>query len=139
VLSDLRAGKPARQAFRDAGLTPGVTQRLAPTAFRKLANGRVVVRPADRLLRVLYLPDDTAPGGKRELSTRDSDQSAVISEYWRAVRRYLHTGDTAGLVALRGTSVIASNGKAVPLLTDIAALRRLANAGVLTFETIYSR
>jgi len=139
VLSDLRAGKPRRQAFRDAGLTPQAAHRLAPTAFRKLPNGRIVVRPTDRLLRVLYLPDDTAPGGKREVSTRDSHQAAVISEYWRAVRRFLRTGERTGLVMLRGRSVIASNGKSVPLLTDTSALRRLANAGVLTFESIYSR
>jgi hypothetical protein len=138
VIADQRAGKPARQALRDAHLTGPTVRQWAPSAFRKQRNGRYIVRPHDRLLRPLYLPDAAVPGGMREVTIRDSRQATVVSAYWRGVRRYLRTGESSELLAFQGQS-ITTGRRVVPLLTDRAALQKLANAGVFSFETLYAK
>jgi len=79
--------------------------------------------------------------GLREVATTDSRQAHVVSEYWIAVHRYLDpkTGDASALQTFKGKRIVDANGKRVSLLTDLAELDRLGNAGVLSFETIYAK
>jgi hypothetical protein len=104
-----------------------------------LPNGRYAVQPHDRLLRVLNVIDEAVPGGLREVATRDSRQATVISAYWRAVDLYVSKGVATSLPAFEGRMVIDAEGHRIPLVTDRATLERLANAGVLSFESIYAR
>ena len=62
-----------------------------------------------------------------------------MSHYFAALRRFLQTGDASALNAFRRTRITTADRSTVRLLTDIPALKRLANAGVLSFEAIYAR
>jgi hypothetical protein len=73
----------------------------------------------------------------REVATRDSRQATLVSHFWRALHHYQSTGDTTGLRAFRRTAVTDAGGKRVPLLTDLASLDRLGEAGAFSFESIY--
>lgn len=77
--------------------------------------------------------------GLRGISVRDSRQASQIGRYWNAVARYLRTGDTSALRKFRGKHIVDATGARVLLLTDLDELDRLGNAGVLSFETIYTR
>jgi len=123
--------------MEDADTDARTIVRLAGSALRKLKDGRYVARAQDRLLRVIYVPDDTVPGGMREVATRDSRQATRVSHFWSTLHQYQSTGDATGLLAFRGTVVIDSAGKRVPLLTDLATLDRLGDAGAFSFESIY--
>jgi len=138
AIGDLRAGKPETQALADAGVTKKLVQTWGAAAFRR-QSGRLVMRSHDSLLRVLYLPDPTMPDGKREVATTDSRQATLVSEYWHAVRRWVRYGKAEGLLAFEGVLVTTASGKQVPLLTDRSKLRRLALAGVLSFESLYAK
>jgi len=139
VLADVRKGKPEAQALADAGLTREVVHTWAPSAFRQMPSGRRIVRPNDTVFRVAYLPDPGQPDGKRPVAPADFRQAQIISEYWHAVRRWVRYGDAQALLAFQGVSVNTANGKKVALLTDRSTLRRLALAGVLSFESIYPK
>lgn len=136
TVTEIRAGVSLRRAARKFGLDPRTVQRLAPSALRKLRNGRWVARPHDRLLRVLVNPTQK---GLHEIGVRDSRQASLLGKYWVAVERYRDTGDTSVLREFRGKYVIDTNGKRNRLLTDLDALNRLGSAGVLSFETLYAR
>jgi hypothetical protein len=104
--------------------------------LHKQRNGRYVVRPADSLLRVLVTP---GKDGMIELATRDSRQASIVGAHWNAVQQFLRTGDSSGLASFHNVRIDTIDGASVPLLTDPAALTRLANAGVFSFESIYSK
>jgi hypothetical protein len=135
-VSKMREGRSLRAAAREVGLSPDLLRRLAGRAIRKGTKGRYVVTANDQLLRVLVIP---SPDGTREIAVRDSRVASRVAEYWNAVHRYLGRSDVAALAAFEGVSIRAADGVSVPLLTDRAALDRLANAGVLSFESIYAR
>jgi hypothetical protein len=137
VVSKLREGLPFHVAVRDVDTNARTIVRLAGSALRRLKDGRYVVRAADRLLRVVYLPDDSVPGGLREVATRDSRQVTRVANYWHAVNRYVSTGEASGLLSFRRKAVMDAEGHRVPLLTDLATLNQLAEAGVLSFESVY--
>jgi hypothetical protein len=87
-------------------------------------------------LRVLVIP---IADGMQEIAVRDSRIAGRVAEYWNAVHRYLGRGDVAALAVFEDITITDASGLVVPLLTDRAALDRLANAGVLSFESIYAR
>jgi hypothetical protein len=137
VVSRMRADIVSlRRAAMDAGLRPEVVLRLAGSALWKTPKGPYLVRPADRLLRVLVIPSD---GGLREVDVRDSRKATRIAEYLNAVHRYLTRGDRSALQAFEGSIVRTASGERVVLLTDVSSLDQLAGAGVLSFESIYAR
>lgn len=138
VLSKMRKGIPFRRAVDEVDTDARTVLRLAGSTLRK-GRGGYVVQARDRLLRVLYLPDEDRPGGLQEVTTRDSRQATRASNYWHGVHRYLTTGDAIGLAPFRGKTITDAQGKRIRLLTDLAALDRLASAGVLSFESIYAR
>ena len=137
VISKMRAeGVSLRQASREFGVDPRTVVRLGGPALQKRANGRYAAKASDRLLRVLVVPTRK---GLREVAVRDSRQAGRVAEYWNAVQTFLATGDPAALRKFRGKHITDANRKRIPFLTDLKALDRLGNAGVLRFESLYSR
>ena len=137
AISKMRADDVSlHQASREFGLDPRTVVRLGRPALRKRVNGRYAVKASDRLLRVLVIP---TRGGLREIAVRDSRQASQIAEYWNAVQTYLATGDAAALRKFRRKHIVDANRKRIPFLTDRRVLDRLGNAGVLSFESLYSR
>jgi hypothetical protein len=136
VVSEARATrKSPRKIAKRLGIEFKTVLRMTGRVIRK-RNGRYVAQSTDKLLRVLVIPTKK---GLREIATRDSRQASLIAEYWIAVSRYLDTGDASALRKFEGKRVVDANGKRVRLLTDLAELDRLGNAGVLSFETVYAR
>jgi hypothetical protein len=124
------------EASREFGLNPRKVIRLGHPALRKGANGRYRVRDGYLLLHVLVLP---APNGLIEIAVLDPKEASVIGRYWAAVHKYLETGDTSALHKIRRKTVTDADGKRVRLIKDLAELDRLASAGVLSFESLYSK
>jgi hypothetical protein len=129
-------GTSLQQASREVGVAPSTVKRWGKTALRKNRSGKFVAKRTDRLLRVLMIPTADGP---REIAVRNSRHASLLGEYWAAVQKYLETGDTSGVEEFRGKHVTDASGKQVPFLTDLAELDRLGSAGVLSFESLYSR
>lgn len=136
AVTEMRVGASRRQAARKFELDPRMVQQRAPSALRKLRNGRWVAKSNDRLLRVLVIPGRK---GLREIGVRDSRQASLLGKYWTAVELYHDTGDASALKEFRGKHIVDAHGKQVRLLTDRRALDRLGSAGILSFESLYAR
>jgi hypothetical protein len=137
VVSQMRAnGISLRKASREAGIDPRAVATLAKSSLKKGKRGRYAVTPNDKLLRVLALPTRK---GVREVALRDSRQASVVGKYWDAVQKYLRTGDESSLKQFRRKRIVDTNKKHIRFITDADQLDRLANAGVLSFESIYGR
>jgi hypothetical protein len=129
-------GVSLQQAAREFGVPPKEVVRLGSSALRRNPSGRYVAKAEDDLLRVLSIPGTR---GLREIAFDDSREASVVGKYWDAVGLYLQTGDASGLREFRRKSVWDANGRRLALLTDLDELDRLGSAGVLSFESIYSR
>jgi len=136
AVSKVRAHGSLPQAAKDVGLDPRTVLRWGKPALRKLRNGRYAAKASDRLLRVLVV---LTHGGKREIALRDSRQASLIAEHWNAADRYVSTGEASAVRKFRDKWITDANGIKHLLLTDLAELNRLGNAGVLSFESIYAR
>lgn len=136
LVSRVREGESLHHALKEAGVSRLTAIRLAGSALRKKPNGQYAAAPHDRLLRVLVVPDEH---GMREIAVKDSREARKVSQYLNALRQQQHTGDASGLHAFARMRITDASGKRVRLLTDVPSLNRLANAGVLSFETIYAR
>ena len=136
VLTDMRSGASRAQASRKYKRDPRKVLQAAPSAFRKLKNGRYAAKAWDRLLRVLVVPTRK---GLAETGFNDSRQATILGEYWNTVELYRDTGDASELRKFRGEYVIDGSGKRIPLLTNLRELDRLGSAGVLSFESLYAR
>jgi hypothetical protein len=137
VISKMRSeGKSLTQASRDFGIDPRAIRSRAGSALRKAKNGRYVAKSNDNLLRVLVIP---SPQGLSEIAVRGSDNASKIAEYSDAVQTYLRTGDSSKLKKFRRLKLLDEKGKRIKLVTDLAKLRELGSAGVLSFESLYRR
>jgi len=132
----MKSGHSARRAAQIVGLPYRKFLRLARMTLAKRPNGRYRAKRVDRLLRVLGL---LTRGGIREIAVRDSLEATKLAKYWDAVHRFVANGDATRLRQFRGKHIIDTNGVRHPLLTDLAEIDRLANAGVLSFESLYRR
>lgn len=136
TVSKMRAEKTSlKKAALEIGVRPETVKRWAGSALEK-RNGRFSAKKSDQLLRVLKVP---SADGTREIAVRGSKRASLLGEYWAALQRYLETGDASRLAEFRGKSVKAADGTEIPLLTDRAELNRMGSAGVLSFESLYSR
>jgi hypothetical protein len=124
------------RAAREIGISPSSVTRWGRSALRKNKTGRYTAKRTDRLLRVLMVP---ASDGPREVAVRNSRQASLLAEYWIAVQKYLETGDASAVEKFQGKLITDASGKKVPLLTELGELNRLGSAGVLSFESLYSR
>ena len=137
VIAKMRSeGASLTKASREFGLNPKTVKTRAGTALRKTKSGRYVPRPSDKLLRVLVIPD---PQGQREVVVKDSIVASKIAEYSDAVQKFLRTGDSSRLKKFRRIRLLEENGQRIKLVTDLAELQRLGSAGVLSFESLYTR
>ena len=73
----------------------------------------------------------------QEVTLRDSRDATTVAEYANALRRFTH-GDRAALQPFQDVRITV-RGHKVSLLTEPQALDQLANAGVLSFESLYAR
>ena len=136
ALTRMREGASLTRASRDVGVNRRTVERLAGSALKRGPSGRYAARATDRLAREVRLP---AVDGLQDVTVRDSKQARLIGEYWNAVHLYLTTGETRDLQRFANRYVIDVNGRRIPFLVDRDLLDELGNAGVLSFESIYSR
>lgn len=125
-----------REASREFGLDPRVVARFGKSALRKRKNGEYVARRSDKLLRILAVPTES---GVREVAIRDSRQATQLGKYWVAVQKYLQTGDDSALKKFRRKRITDASGKKIPLVLDNNVLDQLGSAGVLSFESLYTK
>lgn len=136
VPARVRSGLSLPKASREFGLTPSQVLRHAPSAFRKLRNGRYVAKVTDRLLRILVIPSKK---GLIDIALRDSRQASLIGEYWVAVERYLSPRNDPGIKRFKRVHITDASGKRIRLLTDPDELQRQGSAGNFRFESMYGR
>jgi hypothetical protein len=137
VISRMRAEKLSlKKAALEAGIKPETVKRWAGSALTKRANGRYAPKKSDHLLRVLKIP---SADGTRDVPVRGSRRATLLAEYWNAAHHYLESGDASRLEKFKGKRIKTADGAEIPLPTDRTELNRLGSAGVLSFESIYSR
>jgi len=134
VISRIRDGVALAGASKEIGIPASTVLELGGSALRK-KNGRYVATKTDHLLRVLPI---LKRKGKQEIATRDSRQASLIGSHWAAVQKYLQSGDDSALAKFKKRRGIDASGKLHALLTNLNELNRLASAGVLSFESLYS-
>ena len=107
---------------------------------RKVTRHRTVTkgphRPGGRARVPLYV---LTANGVQELPVKGRKDATLVGKHWNAVRAYVVRGESAGLGQFDGLQVTDAEGDGFRLLTDVVAIEHLANAGVLSFETIYAR
>ncbi len=108
------------------------TLKYGREALRKRA-GRYRVLPTDRYEAWMQFPTEK---GAVALPIRGARARGRLSRFWAAVDRYLTTGDASRLRPFRGRA-IHIGGVRYPFLTDLTTLDRLANAGEVSFESLY--
>lgn len=136
VIARMRSEKVSlKRAALEAGTKPDTVKRWAGSALEK-RNGRFAPKKSDRLLRVLRVP---TPDGMRDIAVVGFRQASMLGEYWAAVQKYLETGNAVLLQRFQGKFIKDADGNEIPLLTDRAELNRIGSAGVLSFESLYSR
>jgi hypothetical protein len=129
-------GLSLKKAAKEAGVSPRTVAKRAGRAIKKGENGRYVVPKRDSLLRVVQVPTSD---GSRDIALRNSRQASTLAQYWDAVQKYLRTGDATRIEKFRDKQIKDANGNPVELITDLRELNRLGSAGVLSFESLYSR
>lgn len=125
---------PISAAAREAETTDKTVLRYGRPAALKRVSGRWVARAIDRLERSVRLYD---PKGSFHVTVGSSTTATRISDYHNAVRWFLETGDDSKLRKFSGGYVVDIEGNRHRFLTDRDAIRRLARAGQLGFESIY--
>ncbi len=132
-----REGLGLKAAAKTERIEPRAVLRYVGSALeQKGSRGDYRATPYDRIPRELQIP---TPEEMKTIVARDSRQASQLAEYWNAVQSYLGTGDASALRKFRGKRITDANGAQVPLLTNLAVLDRLGNAGALSFESIYPK
>ncbi len=136
ALQQMRSeGLSLTRAAREARTTPATVRKYVGSAVRQTRGGRYVATPSDRLTRRVWF---LTKAGKVEVAVRGSRPASRVARYMAAVDRYLQTGETDALAEFRGQSIRSGNRTYV-FLTNTAALDRLAKAGEVSFERLYTR
>ena len=117
IATEVKGGASLFQSSRKYRRDPRKVRQAAPSAFRKLKNGRYAAKVNDRILRVLLIPSRK---GLREVGVRDFRQATLIGKFWTAVDRYRDTGDASALREFRGKHIIDAGGKRIPLVNAYA-------------------
>ncbi len=137
VIAKMRSQKLSMtRAAREVGVSPRTVTRWGKTALRKNRTGRFIAKRTDRLLRVLQIP---SADGMREIAVRNSRDASALGEYSAALSKYMTTGNGSDVLRFSEVYVTDVTGSRVRLLTDLTEIDRLAGAGVLSFESLYSR
>jgi hypothetical protein len=137
VIRKMRSERTSlRKAAKEEGISPRWVKRLAGSTLQKTSSGRWAAKKSDTLLRILKM---ATPDGLRAVTIRGSRQATKLAKYSNAVQKYLQTGDTADLSKFQGKSIKDADGVEHLLITDRRQLNRLGSAGVLSFESLYSK
>jgi hypothetical protein len=129
-----RHGVSIKEAASEVGTTPETVVRYARPALKRV-HARWAARAQDRLERPMHLYD---PKGSYQTTVASSETATRISKYHHeGVDAFKVTGDESKLRAFAGKYVVDVEGQRHYFLTDPAAIRRLARAGELGFESIY--
>ena len=128
-------GYSLTHAAREAHTTSETVRKYGRSALIRSKNGRYAATASDRLTRRIWF---LTPTGKVEVSVRGSKAASRVAEHSAAVHQFLKTGDSRLLDAFQG-QMIRSRNETHFFLTDTEALERLANAGEISFERLYSR
>ena len=135
ALRDMRSRNLSlSQAAKHAGTTSRTMHRHVGKALKKGTDGRYAATKWDRIPRTMRFLTEN---GMIDFVFRDSRIASDIARHLSAVNQFLRTGDRAPLAAFRGKSV-RSGKTAHAYLTNPTALERLAYAGEVSFEDIYS-
>ena len=70
---------------------------------------------------------------------KSSREATILGEHSAALSKYVATGDASDISRFKDVYVIDVTGTRVRLLTNLAEIDKLAGAGVLSFESLYSR
>ena len=127
---------PLTRAARESGTDAKTVKQLAGSALRKDRRGRIVAVKRDTLLRVLNIPGQK---GVRQVVVKDSRTASQLATYADAVRTYIRRGDPSSLRPFRKLALRDANGRRIRLVTNLRQLNELGHAGVLSFESLYSR
>jgi len=136
VHSKMLSGTSFTEASREFGISPNKVKALLGSTLKKSKSGRYVAKASDRLLRVLVIP---GPQGLQEVAVKGSDVASKIAEYSSAVQKYIRTGDSSQLKKFKRLRLLDEKGQRIKLITDLAELKKLGSAGVLSFESLYPR
>jgi hypothetical protein len=129
-----RAHYSLTRATREAGTTIETAIRYIEPALIHQRNGRYAPKPWDRLIRPMkFLTRD----GLDTLNVKDSRSASRIAQHMAAVHDYLKTSNSRALRPYLGKSVRV-DGFVHSFITDGAMLERLAAAGEVTFEEMYT-
>ncbi len=118
-----------RLAAKIEGTRVSTIRRYAPSAIEK-RNGTYRVKPFDRIPRVLNVAGSK---GMRPLALPGSRPASMVSHYMIAVRALIYKNDPSGLARFRGKKIAGYR-----FVTNVALLKRLADAGLLGFERLYA-
>jgi hypothetical protein len=121
-------------AARRAGTSPATVLRHVGTALHRTGEGWIAAATDGFDRRLLFV----FPDGSDFVTVRGSDQASLISNYWRALRRLVESGDDSGLRKFAGRSVVDVSGKRHFFVTDRATLNPLIRSGQVSgFNSIY--
>lgn len=120
-------------AAREKGLDRRTVIRHVGKALTKATDGRYKARPSDRFTRRLHMLTEK---GEEPITLRGSRLASTIASYMNAVERYAATGKTDELNKFAGKSVTVGRSR-YPFITDTDLIRRLYDAGAISFEDLY--
>jgi hypothetical protein len=116
------------KAARLEGTTVGNVHKWAEPALERKPSGRYAAKPNRLYRRMVAITTD----GVIEVGVRSSGQASLVSAHHTAVKRFLATGDEAGLRRFTNKTV---DGRR--LETDPSALEELERVGQFDYESIY--
>ena len=129
-----QAVREHNRSYPDSRISVSAMKKYAKPALVK-SGGRIKATSYDRLLRVMRVP---SPLGAELREVKDSRTASQVARYENAVKTYLYTGDDSQLRRFRG-KYFRSNRLQYRFITDTDILDRLAEFGVLEFESIYTQ
>jgi hypothetical protein len=130
----MRDGMSLEAAAHRAATSPATVLRYVGAALRRTDEGWVAA-PTDEFPRQLRF---VFPDGSDFITVRGSEQASLISDYWRALGRFVEFGDDSELRKFAGRSVVDVNGRRHPFITDRETLRPLVRSGQVSgFNSIY--
>lgn len=130
-----REGVSLAAASRLAHIKPGTVLRYVGTAVRQdRPGGRYRSAAGDKFRRDLQIPTSLGPIRVPVFGTKAARK---ISKYANAINHYLRTGDASRLKPFKGKTIRVGR-KRVELITDLATLSLLAEAGALRLDQLYA-
>jgi hypothetical protein len=123
---------PLKLAARVERIRPATVLRYAKAALRR-SKGDYRAKASDRIPRALNV---LGRKGMQATTARGSRAASQIARYMNAVKKFVRTNNQTDLRKFRGKRVPGTPQKFV---VSLAKLKRLADAGVLEIDKLYSR